>query len=168
METNNIKYTNAALDQLDKFKSDQARNLEKLIIESKSFPGADFIEITASDIQEQARNFSYQKETLKSDIRYLLIYVYFIFGVGLMLFGFLYQDILNIWKNSPKQGLYILMGFTMTILSGLLLVYTMYREKRRLSAMKKYSDYIKITEKNYLDEIIKSIENKTKSAHNLK
>ena len=70
---------------------DQVKKLEDLIVENKKFPGADFIEITASDIQEEARKFTYRKPAIKSELRYLVIYAYFVIGIGLMLFGFLYQ-----------------------------------------------------------------------------
>lgn len=167
METNNIKYTNAALEQLEKFKLDQVKKLEDLIVENKRFPGADFIEITASDIQEEARKFTYRKPEIKNQLRYLVIYTYFVIGIGLMLFGFLYQDIINIWKNQPKQGLYILMGFIMTVMSGILFFYIRYREKIRFDEQSKYVEYLNRSEKIYIDELLKNInEDRNKSAHN--
>lgn len=168
METNNIKYTNAALEQLEKFKLDQAKKLEDLIIESKRFPGADFIEITASDIQEEARRFTYHKPALKNQVRYLIIYVYFVIGIGLMLFGFLYQDIINIWQNQPKQGLFILMGFTMTVMSGILFFYIRYRERIRNYERNKYDEILKQNEKIFYDEFVKNInDERNKSTHKM-
>lgn len=165
MEANNIKYTNAALEQLEKFKLDQVKKLEDLIVENKRFPGVDFIEITASDIQEEARKFTHFKPAIKTQIRYLVIYVYFVTGIGLMLFGFLYNDIIDIWKNQPIQGLYILMGFIMTIISSILFFYIRYREKIRSYEHSKYVEYLNITEKIYFDELLKNInEDRNKSA----
>lgn len=166
METNNIKYTIAALEQLEKFKLDQVKKLEDLIVENKRFPGADFIEITASDIQEEARKFTYRKPATKNQLQYLVIYAYFVIGIGLMLFGFSYQDIIDIWKNQPSQGLYILMGFIMTVMSGILFFYMRYREKIRFDERSKYSDYLNRIEKNYFDELQKIIlEERNKSVH---
>ncbi len=157
MEKNSIKYTTAAIEQLEKFKQDQVNKLEELIVETKKFPGAEFIEITASDIQEEAKKFTYRKATLKKEVRYLVVYSYLIIGIGLMIFGFLYQDLINIWKNQPKQGLYILMGFTMTLMSGILFYYLRLRERKTLDDYKRYSESLKITEKSYIDELLKRI-----------
>lgn len=157
MERNNIKYTNAALDQLEKFKQDQVNKLEELIVENKRFPGVDFIEITASDIQEEAKKFTYRKPALKSELRYLVIYLYLFSGVGLMLFGFLYQDIIDIWQNQPRQGLFILTGFTMALMSGFLFVYIRHREKIKLEEYKRYADSLNRNEKVIIDEMLKKI-----------
>lgn len=167
MEPNKIKYTKGALEQLEKFKLDQTKKLEDLIVENKRFPGADFIEITASDIQEEGRKFTSPKPALKSKFTYLVIYVYLVIGIGLMLFGFFYQNIIDIWKNHPKQGLYILMGFTMTVMSGILLFYIRYREKIRTDDRRNYVQYPNRVEKIYIDEILKNInEDRNKTDNN--
>jgi len=129
-----VKYTEAAKEQLEKFKIDQAKMLEHEIVRGKYYPGADFIEITASDIQDFAKRV-YVRNRRKLDVRYLLVYTYFIAGVMIGLFGIYYQNIVYIWHNQPKQALYILMGATMIFMSLILLFFLRSREKRQIDIL---------------------------------
>lgn len=160
------RYTKSALEQLELFKKQQVNLLEDKIISSKAYPGAEFIEITGADIQESSKDFIVKSTTPKSKLKYLIIYLYFIIGLGLMLFGFFYQDLMNIINNQPKQGLYILMGLTMTVLSGILLVYTRYRENK----FKHLKDEMEINRKieiHELETMLKKIEEiRNIAAHN--
>lgn len=163
MEFENIKYTTAAIQQIEKFKLEQAKKLEQLIVENKKFPGSDFIEITASDIQEEAKRFLYQKPKLKSDLRYLLVYAYFIIGIGLMLFGFFYEEIINIWFYHPEQALYIITGFFMTVMSGFLFRFVKNKEKRRNDSQIVYSEYVRKGGKLYFKESTNSFNESVKN-----
>jgi hypothetical protein len=158
METTNIKYTEAALDQLEKFKVSQAKKLEELIIETKKFPGVDFIEITGADVQETSKNFRHVRTKQQDSIRTYILYMYFITGVILIGFGFFYNQIQYIWYNNPKQLIIIAMGVVMVILSFLLSKYTKYidfkNEQRRKhitlledANFEELSRHIKMTEK---------------------
>ncbi|HSY60340.1 MAG TPA: hypothetical protein VK796_00635, partial [Cytophaga sp.] len=68
-----------------------------------------------------------------------------------------YRDIIDIWQNQPRQGLYILTGFIMSLMSGILFYYIRTREKIKLNEYKRHSDSIIRSEKIYIDELLKKL-----------
>ena len=52
-----ISYTSSAQEQLKVFQEQQVKKLEKLIFDSKAYPGIDSIEITGSDVQNFTKYF---------------------------------------------------------------------------------------------------------------
>ena len=57
----NINYTDMAVQKLDNAIAKLKKDIEKDIVKSKSYPGEDIIEITASDIED-----AFDRVTIKS------------------------------------------------------------------------------------------------------
>jgi hypothetical protein len=160
------RYTNAAYEQLQKFKQQQVDILEDKIISSKSYPGAEFIEVTGADIQEFSKDFIVKKSISKSNLRYLIVYLYFVIGIGLLTFGIFYNELIEIFYNQPKQAIYIITGLTMSLVSVILMFYIKYREKR-IDEIRKDSFKKEKMPPYELDELIKIMEERKKEAtHN--
>ena len=157
------RYTDSALEQLEKFKFNQLKMLKERIVADKSYPGADFIEITGADIQDYSKDIVTTRPKSKSSLKYLIIYIYFIIGLGLMLFGLFYNDLMEIINNQPKQAIYILTGLVMTILSGILLFYTRYRERRVELILREKERFLDQNRKS-LEEYLKVLENEINKA----
>lgn len=126
-----FKYTEAAKEQLEKFKAAQIKIIEDAIKERKYFPGEDYIEITASDIQEITKYIKYSKP-IKYEPKYLIIYVYFFIGIIMFVGGFSYPYFMEILrKYRSPQAMIILAGIAMIFLSLLLYIFTKSIETRR-------------------------------------
>lgn len=160
-----LKYTDAALVQIEKFKNNQVQLLEDVIKEKKYFPGEDFIEITASDVQDVSKNFKYYKQQ-KLDIKYLIIYTYFLVGILTAIVGLFYEDIKYIYEHNRNQAVFVFAGLLMTFLSAILLFITKLKESRskivEIRALEEEIGQIHLSRIDKLNRILKEEEDKIK------
>lgn len=142
-----VKYTEQAQKKLSSLQEQYKDDLEREILSKKFYPGDDEIEITQSDLEEASHNFKLVRP-VRTSSKYLIIIVYFFFGVLTAFIGLYYQDIIRIRKENPVQAMLIIAGATMTFLSAIMYFYFKLRDKQRES----YEKY-----KNEVDIISKSI-----------
>lgn len=124
MKENNIKITENAQKQLESFKEELVRKLIDQIIKDKTYPGIEYIEITGNDIAQIEKQFVFVSKN-KSSILILIAQIYLLFGVIVILCGFLYNEIKYIANNNPIQLIAIVFGLIMVVLS----IFILLREK---------------------------------------
>lgn len=108
-----IVLTEQAAKQLEKFKDAQGKKLIDEIASRKHMPGDDEVEITAADI-EKGRNNN------RINITYpFLLSFYLIVGILLMIIGFNYDAIKEIFSKDDPLQVIILIGGCMFFLAGL-------------------------------------------------
>ena len=98
MEQNiKINYTEAAKQKIDELNKKYIQDLEYFLKETKYVPGEDFIEVTASDINELAKYIKIiYPRTKVFEIRNFLLKTYFVLGILTIFCGLFYSEIQNI------------------------------------------------------------------------
>lgn len=136
-----LKYTNAAKERLVTLQIEHVKEIESLIKETKYVPGESFIEVTASDIEDAA---SYIKiiNPRRIESRYFIMNAYLIIGIATMLIGLFYDKVHHIIIYNPIQGMIILIGAVMILVSFLWRRLIEIREKRyKEMTMKFWAQY---------------------------
>jgi len=154
----NIKYTDTALEQLEKFKKEQVTNLEEYLVKDKYVLGDDLVEITASDIKEALDNmkvsYSRKRESssflFKSEAIKTASIVYTTLGMIITIGAFYYEKFIDLLIEKPTTAKLALVGIIMTML-GLLMNFTIRRKEREMK--KKKDELTKINiENNYFEK----------------
>ena len=127
-----IFYTDSAKERLEKFHTEINQRIDKYLYERKYIPGEDFIEATASDIEEISNNIRFIKPS-KTSLRKLIPATYAIMGILLVIFGLLYDDIRKLIENQPTRLIFIISGLVMFFLGYFYLFLLNSREKREKS-----------------------------------
>lgn len=139
-----IKYTDTANKKLDELQLRYREELERILVSKKLIPGDDFVEVTASDIDEASRYFKFVRPVRNSS-KYLVLIVYFVFGLIATFVGLFYEDFRYIMENRPTQAMIILVGLTMMIVSFIGYFYFRQRDRQRES-FEKYRNEIEFFE----------------------
>jgi len=124
-----IHYTPEAKERIESFNRSMIKQIERLIKERKYVPGDEIIEITGSDILFATKYIKIIKPKQK-ELRYFVIYLYFITGIVTLFVGLFYQQLMELFFNSRTQAMLIIIGLAMTLLSFLLLRFTELKERR--------------------------------------
>lgn len=124
-----IFYTDSAKERLEKFHIEINQRIDKYLQEKKYIPGDDFVEITASDIDEISNSIRFYRPT-KLPIRKLIPATYAIFGILLIIFGLFYEQIRTLIENQPTRLIFILSGLTMFFFGYFYLFLINSKEKR--------------------------------------
>jgi len=123
----NIIYTETANKKLDELQSRYREEMERILLSKNLIPGDDFVEITASDIDEVSKYFKFVRPVRNS--RYLILIIYFILGLIATIGGLFYDDFRHIIENRPMQAMIILFGLIMMIASFVGYFYFRVRDK---------------------------------------
>ena len=135
MKDKNIKLTDNAQKQLDQFRDEQVRKLLDIIVNSKSYPGVEDVEITGNDIAQYGKQIIFLKRK-RSPFLQILAWSYLLVGIIVISYGIFYDRIEYMIKNNPVQLLYIILGSIMVFISILVLL----RDRFRRKVIEKYSD----------------------------
>lgn len=151
-----IKYTDTAKRKLEDLQNNYREELERILLSKKLMPGDDFIEVTASDIDEVSKYFKFIRP-INNSSKYLILIVYFIMGLIATFIGLFYDDFRHIMENRPTQAMILLVGLTMMLVSFVGYLFFRLKEKQRES-FDKYRNEIE-----YIQTKIKNI-NEDKSS----
>lgn len=123
MEQNiKINYTEAAKQKIDELNKKYIQDLEYFLKETKYVPGEDFIEVTASDINELAKYIKIiYPRTKVFEIRNFVLKTYFVLGILTIFCGLFYSEIQNIILYRPIQAVITLTGVITTVVAFLIL-----------------------------------------------
>lgn len=128
-EIKKIIYTESAKDRLSKFYLDVENQLEDYLRDRKFVPGDDFIEVTASDIDEAAYKFRFVRP-LKTNTRKLIPVVYSIMGLIMTITGLYYEQIRILLEGNPVRLIFIISGITMLFIGWFYLYYLRIRDNK--------------------------------------
>lgn len=145
-----IKYTETANKKLDELQLRYKEELENILISKKLIPGDDFVEVTASDIDEVSKYFKYIRP-VRNTSKYLLLIIYFAIGLISTVIGLFYDDFRYIMENSPTQAMIILVGLTFMLVSFVSFFFFRLRDNQRESIDKHKRD-IEFIEFNIKDK----------------
>ena len=123
-----IIYTESAKSKLDSVLLSLKQKIEDEIRNSKDYPGEESIEITASDIEKINNNIIFIKPSrpyLK--VIKIVLPLYFVMGLAIMFYGLFYEQIQSLLYKNPIRLVYILAGFSFSLLSSVMFV--VYRQR---------------------------------------
>jgi len=131
MNTNRkIIYTDSAKERFEKFQFQVTKEVENYFQERKFVPGDEFIEITASDIDEVAQRFRISRPIRTNPVKTLIPVVYTIMGVVLTLVGLFYDQFKVIISGDPKRLVFVISGVIMIFFSWTYVYILKSRERR--------------------------------------
>jgi hypothetical protein len=125
----NIVYTDSARQKLVELHEDLDLQITQYLREAKYSFGDEFIEVTASDIEEVRWRIRIIKPNKQAYNRVLLVNLSIMIGITILLIGLFYpyfEDFIN--NSSPAQLQFTLFGLLLTVF-GLLYLFLM-RVKR--------------------------------------
>lgn len=128
MKEKNIRLTDNAQKQLDKFKDEQVRKLIDTIVSNKSYPGIEDIEITGNDVAQYSKQV-YIISDKKMPILKTLAWIYLVVGIIAILYGLYYKELKYIANNNPEQLISIFIGVIMVVLSLFILLRQRIRQR---------------------------------------
>ena len=141
-----IIYTETAKQRFEKFHIEINEEVERYFQERKFVPGDDFIEITASDIDEVAQRFRISRPVKTNSVRTLIPVVYTTMGVILTIIGLFYDQFKTILEGDPKRLIFIGGGLFMIFISWTYLYLIKTREKKE--QIERYYKEIELKRKN--------------------
>lgn len=147
-----IFYTDSAKERLEKFHTEISQRIDKYLYERKYIPGEDFIEVTASDIEEISNNIRFIKPT-KTSLRKLIPATYAIMGILLVVFGLLYDDIRKLIENQPTRLVFIISGLVMFFLGYFSLFLLNSKEKLEKTEIGLSTDNKKVLDTDQIEPI---------------
>lgn len=146
-----IKYTATAKDRLDHLHAELNEKIEDYIRTSKYNIGEDFIEVTASDIEEIKRRIKILKPLKPNFSSSLLIYFSIAMGAILTFIGIFYDWIIKIFYEGDTTRIILISYGLLMLLFGLFYLLIFRQRKLREKAyydkmefdkiMKQISDY---------------------------
>ncbi len=120
--------TEAAKAQLEVFKETQQEKLIKSIVEEKSYPGMDEIEISAQDIRLYSERIYFVRKRRNSISIFMSMVMLFI-GMALVLVAGYYDALVEIYTLSPVRFIFIVYGVFCVLLSFISLLFVLQRNK---------------------------------------
>ncbi|MEJ1381356.1 MAG: hypothetical protein RPT95_10380 [Candidatus Sedimenticola sp. (ex Thyasira tokunagai)] len=123
-----IRYTEPALESVEKAQKKYKEELESIVRDQKYIPGEEFVEITASDIDRATRQVNFFSKR-KSDVRGLVLEVYMVLGIVTVVLGLFYEQIRFMMQNNPTQFMLVVAGATMIAVSAISRWYFNRRQK---------------------------------------
>lgn len=151
METKaKIVYTKSAQERLNRLNKDIEQRVTDYIKMRKFVPGDDFIEITASDIEDVWKRITIIPPQ-KSQFRQLILFIYAVMGIVLTLFGLFYSNFTTLIQDEPNRLMVITIGLTLSMFSVLFSFYLNAKQKKEKELLQAEN------EKNKISEIYKSI-----------
>jgi hypothetical protein len=129
-----IVFTDSAKIRLEQLHLKIDEQITDYIKDRKNVPGDDFIEITASDIDEVSHRLRIIRPSKTMSIQ-LTIYLYATIGITTTFVGLFYRDIQQIAMEDHKRFIIMASGFILTVLSALLSFMTKIREKKNQDAI---------------------------------
>jgi len=141
-----IIYTETAKQRFEKFHIEINEEVGRYFQERKFVPGDDFIEITASDIDEVAQRFRISRPVKTNSVRTLIPVVYTTMGLILTIIGLFYDQFKTILEGDPKRLIFIGGGLFMIFISWTYLYLMKTREKKE--QIERYYKEIELKRKN--------------------
>ena len=121
-----VHYTDAANERLESLKCEYMNILKEIIKDRKYVPGDNFVEITASDL-EQASQYLKVIAPRKSGSLRLVLVLYAFMGIVMIIAGLFYPLIAEMIRESPERLILTFGGFIL-LAAG---IYGYYRVKQR-------------------------------------
>lgn len=116
MRNINIEFTVSGENRLKELTSEINNKIIENIRKSKYAPGDDFIEITASDIDNVAMNIRFVQPS-QSNFKQIIFTSYIIIGVFLIFIGIFLDELKIIIAEDPTRLMFIVMGLIFSIIS---------------------------------------------------
>lgn len=124
-----IIYTETAKQRLENFHIEVDKELEYYFSDKKFVPGDDFIEITASDIDEVSSKFKIVSHS-KTSIKRLIPALYSTMGILMTVVGVFFEQFKTIIEGNPIRLVFIIGGVLMVFISWFYLYIVKIREQR--------------------------------------
>lgn len=147
-----IVYTDSAKVRLEKFHLDIQEQVERYFQERKFVPGDEFIEITASDVEELSQKIRISRPTRSSPVKTLIPVIYTFTGVIFIAVGLFYEQFKLILEGDPKRLVFIAGGLAMILASWLSLYIFKARERKEQLERHYYELKNKLKSKPLSDE----------------
>jgi len=129
-----IKYTDTAQERLDRLYLEFKDQIEDYIRSTKYNLGDDFIEVTASDIEEIRRRIRIIRPYKSTYSRSMIMYLSIVFGVILMIFGIYYDSIMAIFKEGNPVRLFATLYGLLMIIFGVFYLFIFKQRKNKENA----------------------------------
>lgn len=142
-----VVFTDSAKMRLEKLHLDINSQIENYIRDRKNVPGDDFIEVTASDIDELSYLLRIVRP-FKTNSRQLILYIYAITGVVTTLIGLFYDQILLLLESENKTRLLLILGGLIFSSAAFFLMY-IFKIKERRERELIYYEKEKMREKDF-------------------
>jgi hypothetical protein len=138
-----LEFTTDGKDRLSKITNDYTSSIESIIKERKYVPGQTAIEVTASDVEAAAilLKRGFLPKTSKYAFLSTVLDLYLIIGSIMILVGFGYPILSDLYLNSRTQFVMVFTGAMTVLLSFLMRKYIQIRESRRETLRTAYDDY---------------------------
>ena len=146
-----VVFTDAAVARRAQLLDTLEKDIDNAIIDMKYVPGADFVEVTASDVEEIARTtrIGYRdRMAQRSRYRRVLLISYMLVGATMLFAGLYYKELVKLSNENPTQLIMVMSGVLIMITAAVLQVLTVqapqkpeYRDERDfLRALDQHAD----------------------------
>lgn len=117
-----IKYTDSASAKISSVLINLKERIEEDIRDSKNYPGEDFIEITASDIEDTYQRINLRSKQSKNYLRNRMVKqilpIYFVLGILMTIYGLLYDQITELITTNSSKLYIIFAGFLFSLITA--------------------------------------------------
>ncbi len=172
-----IIYTNSGEKKIESVLQKLKSKIEEDIKESKNYPGEEYIEITAADIEDVYERVYLRPRKSKNLTRNRMLKqilpIYFLVGIGMMVYGLFYSQIEKLMADSPEKIIFVLGGFAFSLVTAVMYMLLKQRDvdRRKELITSKYEQEAELIEhrikyEEILQEVIKRLENKDKPVPN--
>jgi hypothetical protein len=130
MENNKkIVFTDSANMRLEKLHMDLNAQIEQYLRDRKNVPGDDFIEVTASDIDELSYRIRIIRPS-RANMKQVILYIYAIIGIITTIVGLFFNQIKNILFEDKERLIIITVGLTFSLAALLAAFMNKTKEKK--------------------------------------
>ena len=115
-----INYTDVAKDRLQKLNEGISEKLQDMLIDRKSIPGEQIIEITGSDVEELARSLRIVTRSERdTTYRSFLLRLILVIGILIALFGLFYENIVLLLLDDPLRAALVFGGAIISFVAAM-------------------------------------------------
>lgn len=133
-----ITYTDSGAKRLNKLHEELHNKIEQDIRDSKYNIGEDFIEVTASDVDDIGNRFRLIRRNKSSLIRPMVPFVTIALGIIISIYGIYYESIVQFIKEGNTFRILIVMyGFIMILMGIFYIFFLKIRKSREKASLEK-------------------------------
>lgn len=150
-----IIYTDSAKSRYEKLNSEIREKIEEYIRSNKNVPGDEFIEVTASDLDDLSNRIRII-QTNKTPFKFMIVIFYGIAGIVMTTAGLVYDSFEELFLKNPERLMFIAMGIILTSFSASYYYVLRQRELREKEYLYKDSYRKYLIERDMLIDKIES------------
>jgi len=148
IETNKkIIFTDSAKMRLERLHIDIDAQIEAYLKDRKNVPGDDFIEITASDIDELSYRLRIIKPT-RTNTKHLILFVYAVIGMISTIIGLFYTQIKIIIFEDKVRLMFIVFGLSLMAIAFVMSYLFKLKERKENELLDYEREKMKLNEFN--------------------